>query len=83
MTHADPCDTESANVTQLMPSRSSLWLNWRIARYGVTEQAREHGRAMVSWIFQFHPDEIVRQTAFGMLKVLQRRGTWNQSGPRN
>lgn len=63
----------SENVTQLTPSRSSLWLNWRIARYGVTEQAREHGTAMVFWIFQFHPDLTVRETAFGMLKVLQRR----------
>lgn len=62
----------SANVTKLTPSHSSLWLNWRIARYGVTEQAREHGRAMVFWIFQYHPDEIVRSTALGMLKVLQR-----------
>lgn len=67
-----PCKTYSANVTQLTPSRSSLWLNWRIARYGVTEQAREHGKAMINWIMQYHNHEIVRQTAFGMLKVLQR-----------
>lgn len=65
--------SDPSNITQLTPSRSSLWLNWRIARYGVTEQAREHGRAMVFWIFQFHPDLTVRETAFGMLKVLQRR----------
>lgn len=66
---------ESANVTQLTPSRSSLWLNWRIARYGVTEQSRHHGHAMIAWIFQYHRDQIVRETAFGMLKVLQRRET--------
>ena len=66
---------ETANVTQLTPSRSSLWLNWRIARYGVTEQAREHGKAMIGWIMQYHQHEIVRQTAFGMPKVLQRRET--------
>lgn len=69
---AAPCDTESATITQLTPSRSSLWLNWRIARYGVTEQAREHGRAMIGWILTYHPDQIVRETALGMLKALQR-----------
>lgn len=71
---------ESANVTQLTPSRSSLWLNWRIARYGVTQQAKEHGRAMIVWIQTYHPHEIVRQTALGMIRNLQRRETWNQSG---
>lgn len=60
------------NVSQLTPSRSSLWLNWRIARYGVTEQAREHGRAMIGWIETYHHDQIVRETAYGMLRVLQR-----------
>lgn len=74
---------ESANVTQLTPSRSSLWLNWRIARYRVTEQAQEHGHAMIAWIAIYHPEYFVRQTANGMLKVLQRRGTCNQSGPMN
>lgn len=67
-----PCDSEGSAVTTLTPSRTAMWLNWRVAKYGVTPEARDHGRAMIAWIFQYHPEQIVRETAFGMLKVLQR-----------
>lgn len=67
--------SEAATVTQITPSRSSLWLNWRIARYGATEQAQEHGHAMIAWIAIYHPEYIVRQTAHGMLRVLERTRT--------
>lgn len=61
------------NVTAITPSRTSLWLNWRVARYGSNEQVRDHGRAMLAWIQTYHPELIVRQTAYGMLKVLERK----------
>lgn len=72
MTDAAPSDVESPSLTPLAPSRTALWLNWRIAKYGVTPEARDHGRAMLVWIFSYHPEEIVRQTAHGMIKVLQK-----------
>ena len=64
---------ESANITQLTPSRSSLWLNWCIARYGVNEQVREHGKAMLLWIMTYHKDQLVRETAIGMVRVLGKQ----------
>jgi len=74
MSDLQPCDTESAaTVSRFAPSRTALWLNYRIARYGVTEEAREHGLAMLTWIMTYNPDQLVRETAYGMLKAIQRR----------
>lgn len=63
---------ENATVAALTPSRSALWLNWRIARYGVNERVREHGKAMLVWILTYHPELVVRETAQGMLKALEK-----------
>lgn len=51
-----------------MPSTAALWLNWRIARYGKTEQAREHATAMLGWIFCYNPDPQIKHIASVMLK---------------
>ena len=61
-------------IPHLTPSRNALWLNWHAARDGKTEFTREYGRAMINWIMTYHPELEVRQTAYGMLKFLEKRG---------
>lgn len=69
-----PCDVEAMTpiIPLHSPSSHSLWLNYRAATRGLSAEAKFHGKSMLDWFARHNPDPVIKDTARGMLRHVER-----------
>ena len=53
-------------------AQHSLWANYKACQRGNCAQTKRHAREMIYWISKHHPLNVVRETAEGMLRIIDR-----------